>query len=47
MHRLVEDEQEIDFSVLLIVRSRCCFELEVSALLFQRGGYRSEVELVL
>jgi [CysO sulfur-carrier protein]-S-L-cysteine hydrolase len=46
MHRLVEEEQEINFSVLLIARTRWRFLLEYSVLLFQRGGHKSEVDLV-
>ena len=45
MHLLVEEEPEIDFSVLLVVRTRWRFMLELSALLFQRGGHRSEVQV--
>jgi [CysO sulfur-carrier protein]-S-L-cysteine hydrolase len=45
MCRIVEDEPEIDFSVLLITRTRWRFKLECSALLFQRGGHVSEVHL--
>lgn len=46
MHSLVETEEGIPFSVLLIVRTRWRFMLECSATLFQRGGFRSEVEIV-
>ncbi|HRX72915.1 MAG TPA: Mov34/MPN/PAD-1 family protein [Hyphomonas sp.] len=46
MHCLVEHEQEISFSVLLIVRTRWRFMLDYSALLFQRGGYKSKVTFV-
>lgn len=45
MQRLVEEEPEINFSVLLIVRSRWRLMLECSATLFQRGGFQSEVEI--
>lgn len=46
MRQLVEDEPDIDFSVLLIVRCRWRLRLESCAFLFQRGGYQSEVEIV-
>ncbi|HTU12449.1 MAG TPA: Mov34/MPN/PAD-1 family protein [Allosphingosinicella sp.] len=46
MTMLVERYDTIPFSILLIVRTRRCIRLERSAMLFQRGGYRSEVEIV-
>jgi integrative and conjugative element protein (TIGR02256 family) len=46
MHSLVESEDNIPFSVLLIVRTKWRVTLECSAMLFQRGGFRSEVEIV-
>lgn len=46
MQRLVEGEEGIDFSVLLIVRRRRRQILDYSALLFQRGGHKSEVDIV-
>ena len=45
MRHLVENEKDINFSVLLIVRCRWWFILEFGAFLFQRGGYQSEVEI--
>lgn len=45
MVSLVETEEHIPFSVLLIVRTRLGFRLECSATLFQRGGLRSEVSI--
>lgn len=46
MSMLVERYDTIPFSILLIVRTRRCIRFECSAMLFQRGGYRSEVEIV-
>jgi integrative and conjugative element protein (TIGR02256 family) len=46
MTSLVETEEHIPFSVLLIVRTRWRYMLDCSATLFQRGGFRSEVEIV-
>lgn len=46
MSRLVEEEESIHFSVLLIVRTRWRLTLDYSAQFFQRGGIREEVDLV-
>ncbi len=46
MRTLVEEEDGIPFSVLLIVRTRWCIKLDYSALLFQRGGHIQEVSFV-
>ena len=46
MLTLVEDEPDIDFSVLLIVRTFWRFKLAYSAMLFQRGGFVEEVKFV-
>lgn len=46
MRSLVEEEEGIPFSVLLIVRTRWCIQLDYSALLFQRGGHIQEVSFV-
>ena len=46
MHDIVETEPSIPFAVLLVVRSRWRIMLECSAMLFKRGGHRSEVEFV-
>jgi len=44
MQSLVEEEPSIPFSILLITRMRR--RLDMSAQLFQRGGFRSEVAIV-
>lgn len=46
MAALVEEEEDIPFSILLIVRTRWYLKLEFYALLFQRGGFISEVQFV-
>jgi [CysO sulfur-carrier protein]-S-L-cysteine hydrolase len=46
MLALVEEEDGIPFSVLLIVKTRWYLNLEFSALLFQRGGFIGEVRFV-
>ena len=46
MTSLVETEEHIPFSVLMIVRTRWRIMLECYAMLFQRGGFRNEVEIV-
>lgn len=46
MAGLVEAESSIPFSVLLIARTRWRYRLDMTAQLFQRGGFRSEVEIV-
>lgn len=46
MMTLVADEPDIDFSVLLIVRTHWRFRLAYSAMLFQRGGIVEGVQFV-
>lgn len=46
MKCLVEEEHGIDFAVLLIARTRWRFLLDYAAVLFQQGGYTSEVDFV-
>lgn len=45
MRGLVEGEQDIDFSALLIVRLRCLLMLEAAAYMFSRNGACARVGL--